>query len=388
LVLQWVISMKKEFSTNSSTHASEISRDAKKHGKSSVSERPVLDADILQEVCVDMLVSRTGFSQEAAQITVRHLIDAERAGKSCHGIVRLFPLLENKFGFKRWDRPPATALADCMIAVDGTERPGIYVVDVLLDAALDVARKQGICLAFGKNIYPSGHLGGYGLKAAEQGFCAHIEATSPSRVASPGQSIPIVGTNPICRAFPVTGQCPVVIDLATSAITHGDMLVAESNGETLPHGVAVQSDGTPATSVSSIDKGALLPFGQRDAYKAFALAMGVSLQTSYSGTPPASQSGTTFGVSIFVFDPKKLDPLGEDRRESWLVQINECNHVRIPGWFSMKQLINHRNTGTVEIHGETWGNLKNLFGPQLAKRLLCQKGNTMKSKPAAQKLAL
>jgi len=157
-------------------------------------ERPLLRA------CVTALV-RAGYSTKAAQAISSHLITADRAGKSCHGMVRLPGLVKNQFGFSKWDHPTYTITGDSLLLFDGTDRPGIFVLDVIVEEAIRVAKRTGICLAMGRNVYPSGHLGGYALKAAQAGLVAHIESTSPSRVTPPGHCRPVVGTNPICRAY-------------------------------------------------------------------------------------------------------------------------------------------------------------------------------------------
>jgi LDH2 family malate/lactate/ureidoglycolate dehydrogenase len=318
----------------------------------------LIEAATLEQQGVEVLVSAGGYSSEAAQLTIRHLVEAERAGKSCHGLVRLPDLIANKFGFCRFDRPQPLRPADSLLVFEGSGRPGLYVLAVMVETAIDVARRTGVCLALGRSVYPSGHLGGYGRRAAEAGLVAHIESTSPSRVTAPGHGRPYVGTNPICRAFPTRDGLPVIIDLATSAITHGDLMLIEANGGALPAGVAVCGDGTAATSVHDIDLlrqfGGILPFGQRDAYKAFALALGVALQTSYSGAPPASSGGTSFAASVFLFDPSRLDASGDERRARWLTTLSEAEGVRIPGWMSVAAARSFEASGVVPVKRRTW----------------------------------
>jgi LDH2 family malate/lactate/ureidoglycolate dehydrogenase len=111
-------------------------------------------------------------------MTIRHLIEAERAGKSCHGLVRLPNLIANTFGFSCFDRPEPLRPADSMLVFDGSGRPGLYVLATMVEDAIAVARHTGLCLALGRNLYPSGHLGGYGRRAAEAGLVAHIESTA------------------------------------------------------------------------------------------------------------------------------------------------------------------------------------------------------------------
>jgi LDH2 family malate/lactate/ureidoglycolate dehydrogenase len=318
----------------------------------------LLDASMIERILAARLVSQLGFSEEAACVTVKHLIAAEQAGRDCHGLIRLKPLFDGAFDFSSRRRPVPDVISSSLVTFDGSGVPGYYVVATMLETAIELAEKSGVCFAVGRNIYPSGYLGLYGRIAAEAGFLAHIEATSPSRVTAPGGAKPYLGTNPICRAYPLENQMPVVIDLATSAITHGDLLLAQATGAELPQHTAVRKDRSPARFVQDFDpskgEGALLPFGGAHAYKAFALAMGVALQTSYGGSPPAAAGGGAFGLSILLIDIGRLGRTHDAERAAWVSSLSENESVRIPGWNSIACARAWEARGLVPVARETW----------------------------------
>jgi len=318
----------------------------------------ILHASTTEKAFINALVNTRGYSQEAAEATVYHLIAAERAGKDCHGLIRLKPLFDDVFKFSSWSRPIPKINAVSLLTFDGSGIPGYLVASAMLEASIKVAKKTGVCLAVGKNVYPSGYLGYYGRIASEAGLVAHIESSSPSRVTAPGHVKPYVGTNPICRAYPIGGLKPVLIDLATSAITHGDLLLAEATGAALPSYSAVMGDGRPANFVHEFNPtkgdGALLPFGGLQAYKSFALALGVALQSSYGGSPPAATGGGDFGLSILLIDTNRLDISGEVRRSEWISSLSDGKHVRIPGWASIGRAQEWETRGQVPVSANTW----------------------------------
>jgi delta1-piperideine-2-carboxylate reductase len=61
---------------------------------------------------------------------------------------------------------------------------------------------------------------------AEEGLVALSVVNSMTCVVPHGADRPLFGTNPIAFAAPRAGAAPIVFDLATSAIAHGDVQIA------------------------------------------------------------------------------------------------------------------------------------------------------------------
>ncbi|WP_188294569.1 Ldh family oxidoreductase, partial [Salmonella enterica] len=58
-------------------------------------------------------------------------------------------------------------------------------------------------------------------------------------VAPYGVAERLLGTNPIALGFPVIDSHPMIIDMATSAITFGKMRHAKETGKAISHGLAL-----------------------------------------------------------------------------------------------------------------------------------------------------
>jgi hypothetical protein len=101
--------------------------------------------------------------------------------------------------------------------------------------------------------FPTGALGYWVRRLADGGLVAMLTATSPRRLASPDGGPPLAGTNPLAIGVPSSDGLPVVADVSMGAVTHGDVLAGRAAPEDL------------------------VPFGGRQAYKAFALAVGLQL---------------------------------------------------------------------------------------------------------------
>lgn len=87
---------------------------------------------------------------------------------------------------------------------------------------------------------------------AEEGLVALSVVNSMTCVVPHGARKPLFGTNPIAFAAPCAGHAPIVFDMATSAIAHGDVQIAARKGEQLPEGMGVDRDGQPTCDPQAI----------------------------------------------------------------------------------------------------------------------------------------
>ncbi len=172
---------------------------------------------------------------------------------------------------RRWSRMslPASCRVD---AANGFAQPALAAARALL---VDKARSAGIALLAIHNSHHFAALSPDVEPFAEQGLVALSVVNSMTCVVPHGADRPLFGTNPIAFAAPRADGAPIVFDLATSAIAHGDVQIAARKGERLPPGMGVDSLGQPTQDPKAIlEGGALLPFG---GHKGSALSMMVEL---------------------------------------------------------------------------------------------------------------
>jgi (2R)-3-sulfolactate dehydrogenase (NADP+) len=195
-------------------------------------------------------LSALGFDPAAVDVLVAHFADAERRGKLGHGFARvewlatleLDPsarpvLVESEEGYERWD---------------GHGALGYLVLDEIVRGTLaDPPARARVVVA--RRCFPTGTLGYWVRRLADEGLVAALTATSPKRLAHPDGGPPLAGTNPLAIAIPSSDGVPVVADVSMGAVTAGDVLVGRATDDEL------------------------VPFGGEDAHKAFALAVGLEL---------------------------------------------------------------------------------------------------------------
>ena len=97
--------------------------------------------------------------------------------------------------------------------------------------------------------------------AADLGFASLICANAAPAIAPYGGVKPLLGTNPICIAFPTRQNKSIVLDMATSVVARGKIRLAEKNGEKIPLTWAMDSDGKPTDDPSAALYGTLQPVG-------------------------------------------------------------------------------------------------------------------------------
>jgi LDH2 family malate/lactate/ureidoglycolate dehydrogenase len=214
-----------------------------------------------------------GFEPRAVDVLVAHFADADRRGKSGHGLARvewlesleLDPnahpvLLESEDGFERWD---------------GHGALGYLVLEEIVHATLeDPPERARVIVA--RRCFPTGVLGYWARLLADGGLVAALTATSPRRLPHPDGGTPLTGTNPLAIAIPSGDGRPIVADVSMAAVTHGDVLAGRAQPEDL------------------------VPFGGPQAHKAFALAAGLELLVAALAGP---EHGALLVVARPGYDP-------------------------------------------------------------------------------------
>jgi delta1-piperideine-2-carboxylate reductase len=222
-------------------------------------------------------------------------------------------------------------------AANGFAQPALAAARALL---VEKARSAGIAVLAIRNSHHFAALWPDVEPFAYEGLVALSVVNSMTCVVPHGADRPLFGTNPIAFAAPRADGDPIVFDLATSAIAHGDVQIAARKGERLPPGMGVDSLGQPTQDPKAIlEGGALLPFG---GHKGSALSMMVELlaaaltggnfsfEFDWKSHPGAKTPWT--GQLLIVIDPSKAAGQGFAERSQELVrQMHGVGLKRLPG---------------------------------------------------------
>jgi (2R)-3-sulfolactate dehydrogenase (NADP+) len=228
-----------------------------------------------------------GFGEDATEVLAGHFLDAEARGRTGHGLTRVDWLstlpglhpepkrLLAEPGYERWE---------------GNGALGYLTLDAIVRSQLETPPERSRVIV-ASHCFPTGVLGYWTRQLAEAGLAAALTATSPARLASPDGGPPLAGTNPLSIAVPSSDGRPLVADVSMGKVTHGDVLAGNA---------------TPAE---------LVPFGGRQAHKAFALAVGLQLFVD-------ALVGEGHGAVLVVARPE-ADPVPALRKRA--------GRIRLPG---------------------------------------------------------
>jgi (2R)-3-sulfolactate dehydrogenase (NADP+) len=188
-----------------------------------------------------------GFDPADVETLFDHFDDAERRGKLGHGYARI-EWLETQ-SFNPLARPQKSVK---LPGFDYWEANGALGYLVLSEICAELAGSEPWpVLVVVADAFPSGHLGYWVRRLAEAGLVALMTASSPARLAHPDGGEPLVGTNPLAVGLPNPEGDPVIVDVSMAKATYGDVIAGRARPEDI------------------------VPFGGEQAYKAFALALGL-----------------------------------------------------------------------------------------------------------------
>lgn len=291
---------------------------------------------------LETIFLRHGTSTAVARSLAANCANAERDGAHSHGVFRIpgYVSTLNSGWVDGQAVPQVEDIASGFVRVDagnGFAQPALEAARRLLVAK---ARSAGIAVLAIRNSHHFAALWPDVEPFAEEGLVALSVVNSMTCVVPHGADRPLFGTNPIAFAAPRAGAAPIVFDLATSAIAHGDVQIAARKGERLPPGMGVDSLGQPTQDPKAIlEGGALLPFG---GHKGSALSMMVELlaaaltggnfsfEFDWKNHPGAKTPWT--GQLLIVIDPDKAAGQSFAERSHELVrQMHGVGLKRLPG---------------------------------------------------------
>ena len=216
-----------------------------------------------------------GFDRDDSRLLADHFLEAERRGKSGHGLARI-DWLETLPEFDPGARPVRLESTEGFERWQGRGALGYLVLAAICRSLLaDQPLRARVVVAEG--CFPTGVLGYWTRWLASEGLVGLLTTTSPRRLAAPGGDEPVTGTNPLSIGIPSSDGRPIVTDVSMGRVTHGDVIT----------GLASEKE--------------LVPFGGDQAHKSFALAVGLELLVE-------SMAGDGYGAFLVVASPPN-DPV-------------------------------------------------------------------------------
>lgn len=263
----------------------------------------------LFEFC-KLVFLKKSFKINEAELAAKVLISSDLRGIDSHGVARLSGYLrlinEGRVNPKPNIKIKKEMLSTCTL--DGDAGLGLVVGPKAMEIAIDKAKITGSGQVSVMNSNHFGIAAYHALLATEQNLIGCSMTNASPLVAPTFGKEAMLGTNPICYAFPSKNE-PIVVDMATSAAANGKLQIAQRSDKEIPSGWAQDSHGNDSKNPHILkDNGQLLPLGSSrnlGSHKGYGLAAAVDI---FSGV----LSGANFGPWVPPFvsfkEPLKNPP--------------------------------------------------------------------------------
>ena len=250
--------------------------------------------------------------------------------------------------------------------IDGGWNQGMAVVARATELAIDKAAAHGFGIVGTRRTNsPTGAIGYFARSIAEAGLIGFVCSGSPELMAMHGSYEAFFGTNPLAIGIPTAGS-PLVFDMATAAIAWYGIHLANAEGESIPEGVAYDSDGRLTTDPAAALAGAIKAFG---GYKGAALALIVEVLTRPLVGAQRNDDGTKldWGNLVFAIDPELLaDDLASFQagvsdllaRVKRLKRLPGVDEILTPGERGDRYYARVMAAGEIEIDEKIWRDLR------------------------------
>lgn len=247
---------------------------------------------------------------EATEIA-DHLIDCELRGLSFGGLARAVSVVERIHASPVPRRPMRVVReTPCSATIDGGDQVGYTVAAHATAIAIAKAGQQGIAVVGAHNTWYTGMFSWYLERITQAGLVGLAAGSGPQMVAPHGGTEGRFGTNPIAFGFP-SAHGPVIWDIGTSEVMHGEVLLAARLGRPLMPGLAFDRAGRPTRNPVAAMNGAFTVWG---GHKGSGLALAVQLLGMLSGAAADPPGISDVGFFLMALDPGLLTPASEFRR--------------------------------------------------------------------------
>lgn len=291
---------------------------------------------------IETILSAWGMPRDQASTTTGLILYADLHGIDSHGC-NMLPGYHRDFISGRINTNPDIKVVretKTTVLIDGGGGLGHAPARKAMEITLDKCHSTGLAAGAVCNSGHFGAAGAYAVMAANEGLIGIVTtSTHTPSVVPTFAAEAMLGTNPIAFAAPAADNPPFLLDMATSTVSLGKLMIAWRNGHSIAKGWALDSRGRPVRNGRLAAKLRLLtPLGgtpEMSSHKGYGLAAMVEILSSLlPGARTKRQgSGSRRGVGHFflVIDPKCFRELAEFQTDldEMIDNLHECKRARM-----------------------------------------------------------
>lgn len=243
---------------------------------------------VLEGWCRDILQA-SGVAESDAACVAASLTAADSRGISSHGAARLLGVYVRRLQVGSTRTTPDIRVVQRkggVALLDGDAGLGQVVGSEAMRLAVTLAQEHGVGAVGVRNSSHFGIGAFFVEQATRAGMVGLAMSNATPNMPPAGARSRFLGTNPFTLGVPgPTPEQPIVLDMATSVVARGKIVMADKHGEAIPPGWAMTDGGEPTTNAADALLGAVLPMA---GYKGSGLAMMIDI---LSGVLTGAASG-------------------------------------------------------------------------------------------------
>jgi ureidoglycolate dehydrogenase (NAD+) len=199
-------------------------------------------------------LEKLGLVAADALLVAETLVESNLRGVDSHGVVRL-PHYATRLRNGSVKARPAisverTGAATAM--VEGDAGMGQLVAVRAMQEAIALARASGVGAVGAKNSSHCGAMAHFVEMAVKEGMIGIAFTHTDPIMAPTGMKRNFLGSNPIAFAAPGGSEPPLVVDMATTNVSLGKVIVAKQEGKRIPPDWGVDADGRPTSDPNKV----------------------------------------------------------------------------------------------------------------------------------------
>jgi LDH2 family malate/lactate/ureidoglycolate dehydrogenase len=311
-----------------------------------------------------------GAPDDNADLVAGLLVKANLVGHDSHGIIRI-PSYVERIRKKALDPTAGIRVVKdngATLLVDGCWGFGQVAAWRTMERTVGNARENGACISALFNCNHIGRLADYSSIPPKHSMIGFVSCNGAARVAPFGGAERMLNPGPLSVAIPALEVAPVVLDISTSVVAEGKLLVRRKRHESVPTGWIIDKEGRPSTDVEDyFDGGALLPLGGTVGYKGFGLGLVIDIlggALTGSGCASSPEYGGGNGVIMGAID---ISRFAEPRE--FMTKVDELlrrikssrrapgvGEILVPGEPELREEAKRQKEG-IYVEEETWAEL-------------------------------
>lgn len=291
-----------------------------------------------------------GANKDDARQLAEILLWADTVGRTEQGVERL-PILCQRLEKELIQSPAPFTWSNLEAAIchlDARGGFGHLAAQAATHKAIEMAKRFGIGAVTVSNSNYFGAAGYYPWLISQQNMVGIALSNSFPKVAAYGGINPVLGTNPLAFAAPITNDYPLVVDMATAAVAGSEIRRRKSAGLPLDPGMAVDKQGNPLLDPEQFGTGAALPFGGSRGFGIMLLveilsgvlsgaSIAKDVKSMYGDWSHSGENGHFF----LALNPETFLPQGNFADRMLILKdmiIGSGSNVRLPGAMRWKFL--------------------------------------------------